>query len=252
MFVFRGDTSFIEGLRISGFNVFCLANNHTLDYGRDALLDTKDILEKNGFHTVGCGRNQREASRAMIIRKKGMSFAFLSYVTMPLEGIVYSENLPGPAQADIEEIIQEIERVRKTADFIIVSFHWGTEFSPYPSGKQREYAHRSIDSGADLVLGHHPHVIQIIEKYEGKFIIYSLGNFVFDQNRLDGRESIIFGCKFYHKKIDSTCVVPILIERCQPDFAEDDDFRQIVNKIKLLSDGYDVSFREDGKRLYME
>lgn len=260
IYTFRGDPSFVEGLKRSGFNIFCLANNHTLDYGREALVDTKEILERTGFYTIGAGKSQFEASMGKAIKIKGTSLVFLAYVTMPLEGITYSEDLPGPAQSDIDGIIQEIRRVKKTADFIIVSFHWGAEFSPFPSDKQKEYAHRAIDNGADLVIGHHPHVIQSIEKYKGKYIIYSLGNFVFDQHKLVGRESIIFGCTFENGRIVSPYIVPILInkfqpllsEGFQPDFAVGEDFYQIVDRVKALSKGYKVNFKEDGKIVFLE
>lgn len=123
IYTFRAEPQFVEGLKKSGFNIICLANNHTLDYGRNAFVDTKEILERNGFYTTGAGKDQKEASRATIIEKKGMTFAFLACVTMPLEGIAYSEDLPGPNQTDIDGMIEEIKSIRKTVDFIIVSFH---------------------------------------------------------------------------------------------------------------------------------
>jgi poly-gamma-glutamate synthesis protein (capsule biosynthesis protein) len=249
---FRGDSSFVEGLKKSGFNIFCLANNHTLDYGRNALLDTKEILERNGFYTVGAGTNQKEASKGKIIKKKGMTFAFLAYVTMPLEGITYSDSLPGPAQSDIDEIIEEIRNIRETVDFIIISFHWGTEFAQFPSDIQKEYAHQVINNGADLVIGHHPHVIQSIEKYEGKFIIYSLGNFVFDQHKVVRRESIIFGCTFENKRIVFSYIVPVLLEKFRPDFATDKDYERIMKKIETISKGYKVKFTENEGILFLE
>ncbi len=254
IYTFRGDSSFVEGLKKSGFNIFCLANNHILDYGRNAFLDTKEILERNGFHTIGAGKNQKEASIGKITKIKGMRFVFLAYVTMPLEGIIYSENLPGPAQTNIDGIIQEIKKVRKTADFVIVSFHWGIEFSPFPSDKQKEYAHRAIDNGADLVIGHHPHVIQSIENYNGRVIIYSLGNFVFDQHKLMRRESIIFGCTFENGKIASPYIVPILLKNFQPDFAKGKDFKRIANRVKALSKRYRANFKvkEDAEILFLE
>jgi len=227
IYTFRGDRAFVEGLKRSGFNIFCLANNHTLDYGREALLETKEILQENGFYTVGVGKNQIEASKGRIIEIKGVTFAFLAYVTMPLEGIAYTEDLPVPAQADIEEILQEIRRMRGLVDFVIASFHWGVESSPFPSEKQKEYAHLAIDNGADLVIGHHPHVIQGIERYKGKFIIYSLGNFIFDQKNREGRETFIFGCSFGGKKILSPYVIPVMIEECQPRLAFGRDYKRI-------------------------
>ncbi len=251
-YVFRGDPSFVEGLRKSGLKIFSLANNHTLDYGREAFLETKKILECNGFHTLGAGSNQSEASQEKIIMKKGVNLVFLAFVTMPVEGIVYSEDLPGPAQTDIEGIVDKIQSLRRTSDYIIVSFHWGREYSPFPSTRQREYARRVIDHGADLVIGHHPHTIQSIEKYKGNFIIYSLGSFLFDQSSQQGRQSFVFVCTFVDKKIVSPHIIPILIEKRQPSFAKGEDFKRIVRRVKSISKGYGVNFEETKNALFLK
>ncbi len=253
-FVFRADSSFIEGLVYSGFNVYSLANNHILDYGRQALIDTRNHLESRGFHTIGYGDNQDEASRARIIEINGMRFAFLAFVLRPLKGIEYSENLPGPAHTDLDGIIAELTKVENEADFTIVSFHWGQEYYPYPSIEQREYAYSSIDAGADLILGHHPHVLQGIEKYSGKFIFYSLGNFVFDQSKLKCRQSMILVCSFKKKQLSSLHIVPVIIENCQPYFAQGEDFEGILRRITKISESSLVHFRlsEDGDYVIIE
>jgi len=251
-YAFRGDTSFVEGLRRSGFNTFCLANNHTLDYGRDAFLDTKEALERNGFYVVGAGRNQTEALAAKVVRVKGTTFAFLASVDMPLDGIAHSENLPGPAQTDLVRITEEIRRVRKRVDFVIVSFHWGAELYPFPSERQREYAHRVIDEGADLVVGHHTHAIQSIENYRGKFILYSLGNFVFDSRSPEAKESLIFATAFTDRGIESPSVTPIVLKNCRPILAEGQDSVRVLNRIRTLSARRGVTFRERQGTLFLE
>jgi len=251
-YVFRGDPSFVEGLKKSGLKIFSLANNHTLDYGREAFLETKEILESHGLHAVGAGNNQSEASKGKIITKNGVNLAFLAFVTMPLEGIVYSEDLPGPAQADIEGIMDKIKSLRGTSDYVIVSFHWGKEYSSFPSTQQKEYARRVIDHGADLVLGHHPHVIQSIEKYKGSFILYSLGSFVFDQSSQPRNESFIFVCTFADKKIVSPHIIPIIIEKRQPHFAKGEDFKRIVSRVNSISKGYGVNFEETKTALFLK
>jgi poly-gamma-glutamate capsule biosynthesis protein CapA/YwtB (metallophosphatase superfamily) len=251
-FAFRGDTSFVDGLRRSGLNTFCLANNHTLDYGREAFMDTKDVLERNGFHVVGAGNNQEEASKATVVKAKGRTFAFLASVDIPLDGIAYSEGLPGPAQTDIKRIVEEIHRVRKEADFVIVSFHWGAELSPLPSERQKEYAHRIIDEGADLVIGHHTHAIQSIESYKGKFIVYSLGNFVFDSRRPQGKETFIFACSFTDKGVELPSITPIIMRKCRPTLAQGQDSLRILGRTRTLSKRRGVTFREWGGTLFLE
>jgi len=251
-FAFRGDTSFVDGLRKSGLNTFCLANNHTLDYGREAFLDTKDILERNGFHVVGAGKSQKEASKATVVEVNGMTFAFLASVDIPLDGIAYSEGLPGPAQTDIKRIVEEIHRVRKEADFVIVSFHWGAELSPLPSERQKAYAHRVIGEGADLVIGHHTHAIQSIENYKGKFIVYSLGNFVFDSRRPEGKETFVFACLFTDKGVELPSITPVIMRKCRPTLAQDQDSLRILDRVKTLSKRRRVTFRECRGALFLE
>jgi poly-gamma-glutamate synthesis protein (capsule biosynthesis protein) len=251
-FAFRGDTSFVDALRRSGLNTFCLANNHTLDYGREAFMDTRDVLERNGFHVVGAGKNQEEASKATVVKAKGRTFAFLASVDIPLDGIAYSEGLPGPAQTDIKRIVEEIRRVRKEADFVIVSFHWGAELSPLPSERQKEYAHRIIDEGADLVIGHHTHAIQSIENYKGKFIVYSLGNFVFDSRRPQGKETFIFACFFTDKGVELPSITPIIMRKCRPTLAQGQDSLRILDRVKTLSKRRRVTFREWRGTLFLE
>ena len=102
MYAFRGDSAFVDGLTFSGFNIYSLANNHTLDYGREAFLDTKHILQENGFSTVGAGRNQDEAFKAVILHVKDITLAFMASVIFPFEGITYAKELPGPALTDID------------------------------------------------------------------------------------------------------------------------------------------------------
>ncbi len=250
-YVFRADPEFIEGLKFSGFNIFCLANNHSLDYGRMALLDTKAILEENNFFVVGAGKNQEETSGAMVIKRKGIKVAFLAYVTMPLEGITYRPDLPGPSQANIEEITKEIKSAKEISDVVIVSFHWGREFDPQASDKQREYAYRAIESGASLVIGHHPHVIQTIEKYRGAFIIYSLGNFIFDQHEKERKEGIIFCCNIYKSGIKDVKLIPIVIRNFQANFATKDEFESIAARIRKLSENCKITLGSEDKTIQL-
>jgi len=242
--VFRGDSSYVEGLTFSGFDIFSLANNHTIDYGREALLNTRAILEGNGLHTVGIGENQTVAGAPQIITIKGMRIAFFAHVLMPHESIVYSHDLPAPAIADIDSIVENVREIEDKVDFTIVSFHWGREYSPYPSYIQKEHAYRSIDAGADLILGHHPHVIQSIEKYQGKYIFYSLGNFVFDQDRLDGSQSFLLSTIFKDRQLEAVTLIPIKIERCQPRLATGIDFREIFEQLIEISPGVNFEINE--------
>lgn len=251
---FRADSTFVEVLKRSGFDIFSLANNHMLDYGREALSDTKSILEMNGLETVGAGANRSEALRARIVQRNGITFAFLAFVTVPQVGIKYREELPCPAMGDSSSFGAEIARVRKEADFVIVSFHWGVEYTPRPSKEQTRLAHYCIDHGADLILGHHPHVIQSIEKYRGKFILYSMGNFVFDQHKPIQRESMIFGCTFRDGKIESPYIYPAELpyRTFRPVFPDCASSIRISERVKAISKGFNTVFRDGDTVVYLE
>lgn len=251
---FRADSAFVEVLKWSGFDIYCLANNHILDCGPRALLDTRGILESNGLAAVGAGRNTDEAGAPLIVRRRGITFAFLAYVRVPGFGVPTADDRPRPAIADSAEIREGIARARVKADIVIVSFHWGVEYTPRPTAEQVNFAHLSIDSGADLVLGHHPHVIQSIEKYRGKFILYSLGNFVFDQHKQGQRESLLFCCGFRDGRIVSPHIIPVLLplRSFRPVFPSCGETIRITDRVKAISRGYGVTFRDGDTVTYLE
>ncbi len=259
-YTFRADTSVMKGLKASGFNIYSLANNHTVDFGREALIEMKELLENNDFYTVGIGKNQVEAIKPLIVKVKGISVAVFANLNFPLESYIYLENLPGPCQASIEELTEKIKEIRKKVDFIVVSFHWGAEFNPYPINTQIEYAHKTIDAGADLIIGHHPHIIQSIEKYNNKFIIYSLGNFVFDQQKIERRETFIFSCKFSKTGIKHCSLIPVIIEnydyetKCgyRPTLASEKVFNRILERVKILSKNFGVELFIKNNKIYIQ
>jgi len=179
---FRADPKIIEGLKFAGFDILSLANNHILDWGRKALEDTILNLNESGIETVGAGKNYTEANRPLIKEVNGIKFTFLSYTNLN-PGSEATDSAAGISNFDLEEAAAKIGLFKKLkiAGFIVVLFHWGDEYQIHSNSNQREMAHQLIDAGADLIIGHHPHVIQEIENYHGKWIAYSLGNFVFDQ-----------------------------------------------------------------------
>lgn len=182
MYSFRADPRAVEGLRFAGFDVLSIANNHILDYGADAFFDTLRILDENGIQYAGGGMDYGDAHTARIVDIRGTKIAFLAYTNLISRALTAEESVPAVAGADAEAISRDIEKAKKRADIVVVLFHWGDEYAPRHNALQEDLAHAAIDAGAKLVIGHHPHVIQDTEKYNGGFIAYSLGNFVFDQN----------------------------------------------------------------------
>ncbi|WP_288542957.1 CapA family protein [uncultured Clostridium sp.] len=180
-FTFRVSPSRVPILQEIGPDIVTVANNHALDYGTDALLDTCDTLDNAGILHVGAGKNLEEAKQPQIIEKNGKRIGFLGASRVfPTGGWAAGPSHPGMFSAyDTASVVQEIQKVKKECDYLVVYVHWGIERNTQPEAYQREMGHQYIDAGADLVVGSHPHVLQGIEPYHGKWILYSLGNFVF-------------------------------------------------------------------------
>lgn len=255
---FRIDPRAIEGLKYAGFNVLVLANNHILDYGEVALLDTLELLKREGMMYVGAGRNEAEARRPLIIESQGLKVAFLAYTyTYPA-----TSKKPGAALIREKNIKADVHKAKTSADTIVVSLHHGIEYSDYPLPAHISLAHKIIDWGAHLVLGHHPHVLQGIEHYKDGVIAYSLGNFVIDLSDPEVRkkamsncllaktgkvpfdperdtrpmESIIFQCRLERGGVSDLKLIPIYInQNCQPVVPDDRKGEDIIDRIKMLS-----------------
>lgn len=163
------------------FEATSLANNHAGDFGRQELLETRAALEKAGSRTFGAGATPGEAHKAAIIERKGVKIALLGYLDFFPRWFSVAPSLPGVAWLDEQQAALDIAAARADgADIVIVIPHWGVEFEPRASDRQRRLARALLDAGAHAVIGGHPHVVQDFEVYKGKPIIYSVGNFVFD------------------------------------------------------------------------
>jgi poly-gamma-glutamate synthesis protein (capsule biosynthesis protein) len=219
--IFRADKENAIELKKAGFDILNLANNHSMDYGSTALMDTIKVLEKNNITPLGAGQNKAAAHKPIFINKKGLRIGLLGYSIFPPEGYVSLDDKPDVSKADIDTIVREINATKQQCDILVVSFHWGTEYQFYAGEMQKQYAHTAVDSGADLILGHHPHVLQELEWYKDKLILYSLGNFVFDRQIQPGTdETAIAKIIIQDKKIKSVEFIPIQIVNSQPKRAE--------------------------------
>lgn len=180
---FRADPRSIETLRLIKVSVASLANNHMWDYGKEALMDTVMILQSNGILSVGAGINWQSASEMKVIETKGTKIGFLSYTNLYPKTLEAGSSTAGISSFELERVKNDIKRIKDehNVDILVVLFHWGEEYELKSNAFQRETAHALVDAGADLIVGHHPHVSQDIEEYKDKWIFYSLGNFIFDQ-----------------------------------------------------------------------
>lgn len=194
-YVFRTSPDAVPELAASGLDLFTLANNHVLDYGVEGLQDTMALLEQAGLHYVGAGADEAEAYRPVIMEKNGVSIAYLGFSRVIPDVSWYArKNRPGLAGTyDYRKPTEAIAQAAEEADIVVVLVHWGIERMTLPEQYQQELGRRYIDAGADLVIGSHPHVLQGFEMYRGRWIAYSLGNFIFtvNPNPLTGQSAIL-------------------------------------------------------------
>lgn len=184
LYSFRMDPLSARALASAGFDIMSLANNHFADWGAEAMADSFDWLNMANVGYVGAAMDDQSAYTSKIkILGNGTKIAFLSF--SDIDGSYNKNTGPVIASAENEKIKQSINIANGVADITIVSFHFGDEYNLNPNEVQKRLAHMAIDEGADLVVGHHPHVVQPIEQYDGGYIVYSLGNFVFDQKFSD-------------------------------------------------------------------
>lgn len=208
-FTLRAGPIAVEALKQGNIRVVTLANNHILDFGPLALQDTLTILSENGILHSGAGMDLDDARAPALLKLKGKTIAFLSYsLTFPLE-FYASAKRPGTAPGYTEFVKADIEKIRPSADLVVVSFHWGAELMAAAKDYQIELGHQAVDWGADLVLGHHPHILQEIEVYKGRMIAYSLGNFVFGSESDKVSTSMILLLTFRGKALVHAEAIPL-------------------------------------------
>ena len=213
---FCGNPKNTNGLVFAGFDLMNLANNHINNYGPEGVEQTVKALDKHRIDYFGLGKISYQTI-------KGLKIAFLGFddITQPVNE---------------KKLIQEIQEAQNQAKFIIINFHWGIEYQGQPSERQKHLAHLAIDNGASLIIGHHPHVIQPIEHYQNTPIIYSLGNFVFDQMwSQETRTGIIALITINNYQVKKVNLIPVLIQYyCQPRPIPEPEKSTIINRILPL------------------
>lgn len=183
-FTFRVDPSYVKIFQEMGIDVVTVANNHALDYGTEALSDTFQTLDEAGIAYVGAGDSKERAAEAYVTELGGKTFGFLAASrVIPEVSWNIDNQQPGMlCTYDSTELCEAIRRAKENCDYVVVYVHWGIERENTPQDYQRQLGKAYIDAGADMVIGAHPHVLQGIEYYNGKPIVYSLGNYIFNQN----------------------------------------------------------------------
>jgi poly-gamma-glutamate synthesis protein (capsule biosynthesis protein) len=241
-YTFRAPPAAAEALALAGFDVMSLANNHGMDYGPEALLQGLGLLREQAIGTIGAGANAAEARAPYIAEVKGLTLAFLGYVHVPVEARSHFDTAswtatagtPGLAWGDPEAIAADVTAVRPQADVVIVVLHSAYEYVEAPSPPQVAAAKAAIDAGADLVIGHHAHILQGVEFYNGGVIVYGLGNFAFV---IDGPpETAILNVWLDKDGVRQLEIVPAVIQSGgQPRLAEPWEAAAIRRRVYQLS-----------------
>ena len=245
-FAFRTDPKNVEVLKIARFSPVSIANNHSLDFGSQALEQMINILKVTSINFAGAGLDISEAS---------MPSAGDSEVGM----IAFTDNEPDWAASerqagvfylpvDLEDkrakmLFEIVKKVRSDVKVLIVSAHWGPNWGLYPPKEHISFAHALVDAGVDIVFGHSPHVVRGIEIYKGKPILYSTGDFI-DDYAVDEVErndqSFIFMVEFKHYKFKKLTLFPTVIRDCQARLAEGSEAEKILSKMKNLCDFFNT------------
>jgi poly-gamma-glutamate synthesis protein (capsule biosynthesis protein) len=178
-FTFRADPRCLP-LLAKHVDAVSLANNHTCDFGKPALVEMLGRIDGAGLHSFGAGRDEAAAHAPLVLRRKGLRIALLAYNGIDSREAEAGPGTPGLAWLEERRAVEDIRAARANADVVIAFLHWGIQFEPKPTEEQRKLARALIDAGAGAVVGSHPHVTQGAETYKGCPIIYSLGDFIFD------------------------------------------------------------------------
>ena len=240
-FTFRTDPKYVSILKELGTDIVTLANNHALDYGRTAFEDTLETLDQAGIQRIGGGYSISEASAPAVCTVNGQRFAIFGATRVSPSADWYAgESQSGLFQTyDPAKLNAAIQEARKSCDHVIVFVHWGIEKNETPEEYQRSLARGYIDAGADLVVGCHPHVLQGFEYYKGVPIIYSLGNYLFD-NRTG--QTVLLEAGFSDENPPTVSLVPC--QRSDGVLKALQDPAALYQKLTELS--FDVSVDADG------
>lgn len=235
-FNFRAEPESVAALEAGGIDLVTLANNHTMDYNRPGLLDTLAALDQSDIHAIGAGENITEARRPKILDVKGQRIAYFGYYNAHWHAA--TETSAGTNPRENEALAADIQAVRDQVDWVVVNFHWGEELARYPAPYQRSIARRAIDAGADLVVGHHPHVLQGAEVYKDRAIVYSLGNFIFGGHSRSTYDTAVLKVALRDRqmKVD---FVPVRVQNYQPRVAKGDRAKEILQELTYISRRFD-------------
>lgn len=253
-FTFRARPETLQGVVNAGIDVVSLANNHVLDYGTSTFAETLNNLDKYKIARAGGGRNVYEAISPTIQERNGLKIGVLSFSrVVPYPNWVAGTNQPGVANGwDNKLVLDTIKGVDPKVDILVVSIHWGTELADYPASDQTTLAKAMVDSGADVILGHHPHCLQGVAVYKNKPILYSVGNFVFTSSSVKARTGAIGLMTMDKKGLKELQMIPTRLDRGQPQVLQDKVKVGEIIRLQQLSKPFGTQFNNEGKVYHKE
>jgi len=242
---YRSDPRLLMIPKAAGFTLLNIANNHVWDYGQQGFLDTIKTLETEGWDYIGGGRDRASAEKVKLVEFDGLTVGFLGMTsTHPEQGWAKTAK-PGVFYSDFGRLNEIVKRAKQKCHVLVVSFHGGTELADDPNDIQKAVAHAVIDAGADLFLGHHPHVIQGVELYKDKPIFYSLGNFLFVSPTPTTRPSVIVRATLAKGGVRRLDLIPIDTNWGRPKPASAEVaavIREAINRMGALEARPDLLF----------
>ncbi|MGG0410782.1 CapA family protein [Peribacillus simplex] len=217
----NSNTSGVQAVKDAGFSVMSLANNHMMDYEEQGLLDTIDEFKSTDMHYVGVGSNTTEAKNSIDYADvNGVRVATLGFTDVYGKDAVSKNDKAGLLNSNPDLLFELIGKARDAkqgnADLVVVNMHWGQEYSTSTTARQKDLAKAIIDAGADIIIGHHPHVLQSFDVHEDGIIFYSLGNFIFDQGWTRTKDSAMVQYRLAEDGKATIDVVPLQIEEATP------------------------------------
>lgn len=242
-FTFRVDPSYVKIFQELGIDVVTVANNHALDYGTEALSDTFQTLDGAGVAYVGAGDSKERAAQPYIAEMGGKTFGFLAASrVIPEVSWNIDNQQPGMlCTYDSARLCEAIHKAKENCDYVVVYVHWGIERENMPQDYQRQLGQAYIDAGADLIIGAHPHVLQGIEYYNGKPIVYSLGNYIFNQSI---EKTMLLKVTVSTENETILQLIPASASGAKTSKLEGEEARSICQFVEDIS--FDVTVGEDG------
>lgn len=232
-------------------DVVSIANNHILDYGNPGLFDTMSFLKEWNVLYSGAGKNLEMARKPAVLNKNDTDVLFLSYCERPPSDFYATENNPGTAPMNLKYIIEDVKKYKRKNNIVLVSLHWGVEHNDFPEKYQVTVAHSIIDSGADGIIGHHPHVPQGIEIYNGKPVIYSLGNAITGFYNPNYKNNVMVSLQYRGPDLLDIRIIPIAGKfrevKSQPHILNGSKAVKILKHMQRVSRPFktDISIKDD-------